>query len=177
MNPPQTLLESRIFRVERIQTVGRSGATLDRDVIRHPGAVAIVPVLDDGQLCLIRNVRPTVGKTLIEIPAGTLEVGEDPAKCAYRELIEETGYRAATIRPLIELYTSPGIMDERMYVFVATDLTPGEMALEDGEEIDVFTAPLEEVLAMIRRGEVEDGKTVAAVMLYASEVAGEVASG
>ena len=89
-----TLLTSRRFQVARVSHQGRTGKPLIRDIIRHPGSVAIVPILEDGRLCLIRNWRASVDQTLVEIPAGTLEIGEDPLACAQRELTEETGYKA-----------------------------------------------------------------------------------
>src|ERR1700736_5906545 len=101
------------------KTQAADGTPLTRDIIVHPGAVAILPLVDAGHVCLLRNQRPNVGDTLLEIPAGTLEVGEVPDAAAVRELAEETGYRAATWRKLAAFYPSPGVISERTHLFLA----------------------------------------------------------
>ncbi|MBP7745096.1 MAG: NUDIX hydrolase [Phycisphaerae bacterium] len=136
------------------------------DIIVHPGAAVILPVLDDGRLVLIRNYRVAVGEELIELPAGTLEPGEAPATCVVRELAEETGYRAGQVTPLVSFYSSPGILTERMHTFVATQLTPGPMELDAGEEIEVTTLTLAEALSAVRAGRITDGKTILALLYY-----------
>jgi ADP-ribose pyrophosphatase len=163
---PEVLLETRRFRVLRRQQRLPDGTVNTRECIEHPGAVAIVPVLEDGRICLIRNFRLAVGCWLLEIPAGTLEPGEDPLVTAHRELAEETGYTARVIEPLCQMLFSPGILHERMHLFVATGLTAGPTRLEVGEQIESQTMPLGDILAMIERGEIEDAKTVAALLLY-----------
>ncbi len=142
------------------------GRQTSREVILHPGAVAIIPLVDDQHVCLIRNYRLAIERWLLEIPAGTLEPGEDPAVTARRELAEETGYTAQAIEPLCQMVFSPGILNERMHIFVATGLTAGPTRLELGEQIATQITPLVDALAMIERGEVEDAKTVAALLLY-----------
>ena len=133
-----------------MRTVQRTsdGVLHPRDVVRHPGAVVVLPLLDDGRVCLIRNFRVAVSQTLIELPAGTLEPGHTPAEMAERELIEETGYRAAKIEPLSAFYLSPGILDERMHLFLATGLIAGDSAREAGEEIENLLVPFDEAIAM-----------------------------
>src|SRR5262245_13434730 len=126
---PEELLVTRRFRVVRHAEIGRDGAVHTKEIIEHPGAVAILPVLDDGRVCLIRNYRVAVGRTLVEVPAGTLEAGEDPAATAARELAEETGYCAASVEKLREFTMSPGILNERMHLFLARGLQPGSTAL------------------------------------------------
>lgn len=164
MEESEILLETRRFRVLRRKQVLPDGRQHSREVIDHPGAVGIVPMVDDDHVCLIRNYRLAVSRWLIEIPAGTLEPGEPPLDTAARELIEETGYRAAKLTPLCELLFSPGILHERMHLFLATQLTAGETKLEVGEQIERLIVPWEESLEMIRRGEIEDAKTVAALL-------------
>lgn len=166
MNNPEILLETRRFRVVRRTQQLPDGKLSTREVIEHPGAVAIIPLVDDDHVCLIRNYRLAIQKWLLEIPAGTLEPGEDPADTARRELAEETGYTAQTIAPLCQLVFSPGILHERMHIYVATGLSPGPTSLEFGEQIAMQVMPLAEILAMIERGEVEDAKTVAALLLF-----------
>jgi ADP-ribose pyrophosphatase len=161
----QLLLSTSRFQVVRRTYRDRQGRERVRDSIQHPGAVTILPWLDGQRVCLIRNVRPAVGQTLIELPAGTLEPGEDPAVTASRELVEETGYRAGRLELLAQFFMSPGILNERMWVFVARDLTAGAAELEPGEEIEPLVVPWEEALRMADQGEIQDAKTL--VGLYA----------
>ena len=164
MPDDELLLASRVFRVVRRRYQLADGRPAERDCVLHPGAVAIVPMLPGGRICLIRNQRVTVERTLVEIPAGTLEVGEDPALCAVRELAEETGYQAGCWQKLTEMFLSPGILNERMHVYLASDIQAGDAHREATEEIDNYIVPWDEALAMIRRGEIEDGKTIAALL-------------
>lgn len=166
MEKPEILLESRIFRIERLRPTSKNGKPLIRDIIRHPGAVVVLPILDDDRVVLIRNTRIAVESRLLELPAGTLEVGEPPIDCARRELIEETGYRCERIEPLTAFFSSPGMLDERMYVFLATGLTEGKMALEEGEEIEVEIFKIDDAMKMVKEGRIEDGKTVASILYY-----------
>lgn len=160
-----------LFRSQRFSVVRESHTTPDgreiaRDIVRHPGAVAILPLLDDGRVCLIQNQRASVGQTLIELPAGTLEPGEDPAVAAARELTEETGYRARRIELLAVFFMSPGILDEKMHVYVATGLTAGDQRLEPDEAIVPLRASWNAVLTMLRDGRIQDAKTIAALLYY-----------
>lgn len=137
-----------------------------REVCVHPGAVVILPILDDQTVVLIRVRRYAVGRSLLELPAGTLEKGELPINAAGRELVEETGYLANRMNPLGVFYTSPGILSEQMYAFVATELERQEQALEEGEEIELVPTSCDDALDMIRSGAIEDGKTIAALLMY-----------
>jgi ADP-ribose pyrophosphatase len=166
--PDEELLVTRRFRVVRRTETGRDGREHAREIVVHPGAVTILPVFDDGRVCLIRNRRIAVGQTLIELPAGTLEPDEDPAATAARELMEETGYRAERVEKLCEFFMSPGILNERMYVYVARGLTPGATALEAGEQIEPLVVDWAEALRMATDGTIQDAKTLVALMLYES---------
>src|SRR5262249_257010 len=117
------------------RTVLPDGQTVERDVVLHPGAVAILPLVDEERLCLVRNRRPIVGETLLEVPAGTLEPRETPEAAAIRELAEETGYQAEQWRKLTMFLPSPGVLSERTHLFLARDLTPGPQRLEKDEEL------------------------------------------
>jgi len=130
--------------------------------------VVILPVLDDGRICLIKNYRHSVRQTLIELPAGTCEPDEPAAETARRELAEETGYRAARIEKIAEFFMSPGILDERMHLYLATGLTPGQQALEGGEQITLCVTPWDETLRLIREGEIRDAKTLVGLLHYAA---------
>lgn len=164
MKSREVLLQNPLFTVARLTFEG-DGREIVREVVEHPGAAVILPVLDDGRILLIRNVRRTVGKVLWELPAGTLDPGETPEACAAREIEEETGYRAGTIVPLTSFYASPGILDERMHGYLATDLTPSTQNLDEDEEIQVFPIPQWQVRDMIKDHHIEDGKTIA-LLLY-----------
>jgi len=165
MKSREVLLSNSLFQVARLTFEAPNGGEIVRDVIEHRGAAVILPLLDDGRVILIRNMRRTVGKVLWELPAGTLEPGEAPELCAAREVEEETGYRAGTIKPLTAFYASPGILDERMHGFLAMDLTPSKQNLDADEEIEVFPIPQWQIRDMIKDGHIEDGKTIA-LLLY-----------
>jgi ADP-ribose pyrophosphatase len=158
--------QGRKIQVAVDEEVGRGGQPVRRDVVLHPGAVAILPLLADGQVCLLRNRRPVVGETLWEIPAGTLDPGEAPEEAAKRELEEETGYRAGWWRKLLEFYPSPGVLSERTHVFVAQDLTPGESRPEPGEELEPQLVSWEQALAWALDGTICDAKTLIALLCW-----------
>lgn len=160
------LLTASRFRVESIERTTADGTVRRREVVRHPGAVTILPLVDAEHICLIRNYRVTVQRALIELPAGTLEPNEDPAATAERELIEETGYRAGRIEKLHEFLLSPGILDERMHLYVASELTAGAAAREPGEEIENLVVNWTTALEWVRRGQIEDAKTIVGLLLY-----------
>ena len=142
------------------------GETLEREVILHPGAVVILPLLDDGRVCLVRNYRFSVAETLLELPAGTLEPPEAPETAAARELEEETGYRAGQWRELAEFYPSPGVMTERMFLFLARNLTPGQKHLQAGEQMESVLVPWREAVAWALDGTLRDAKTLAGILLW-----------
>ena len=162
----ETLLDAKRFQVVK-QTVTRpDGRTASVSYVVHPGSVAILPLVDDDHLCLIRSRRLTVGQTLIEVPAGTREPGELPLETARRELEEETGYRAAEWEELAQFYMSPGILSERIHLYVASQLTPGPPRREANEEIENLVLSWPDALAMLDRGEIVDGKTIVALLVY-----------
>lgn len=153
-----------LFTGQRFGVVRPAGSR--RELIVHPGAVVILPLLDAHTVAMIRNHRMAAGQTLWELPAGTLEPPEPPEVCAARELVEETGYRAREVRPLLSFFTSPGICTERMHAFVASGLEHVGQELEEGEAIEVEPVPMERVLAMIRENQIQDAKSVATVLFY-----------
>ena len=166
MNQPQVLFRGRRFRVERVLQVTPDGAEHPRDVVRNPDAVAVLPLLADGRVCFVQNYRVAVEQTLLELPAGVVEPGEDPALTARRELAEETGYRAERIELLATFYTSPGILDERMYLYLATSLKPGQASPEPGEDLRPLVATWQQALDMARDGRIQDAKTLAGLLYY-----------
>ena len=160
------LLENRRFKVVEKTVTRPDGQVASVQFVRHGGSVSILPVLDDGRLCLIRSRRLTVDETLIEVPAGTREPNEPPLKTARRELAEETGYRAETFDELASYYPSPGVMSERMWIYVARGLKEGPPAREANEEIENLLVSWDEALAMVDGGEIHDGKTLIAILMF-----------
>ncbi|HXC24661.1 MAG TPA: NUDIX hydrolase [Gemmatimonadaceae bacterium] len=154
-----------------------NGSTGELEMVRHPGASAIVPFLtdpdgEDPQLLLIRQYRYAADRYLYEIPAGKLDPNETPAACAARELREETGCTAAHIEQLYTMYTTPGFTDEQIHIFMATGLTRGPAATEADEFLEVQTMTMSRALAMIQQGEIQDAKTALGILYVAGFKAG-----
>lgn len=159
-----------IFRGRKIElalrrVVLQDGRTAEREVILHPGAVALVPMVDRDRVCLIKNDRLAVGKTLLEIPAGTIDPGESPLETARRELAEETGYTAGRLELIREWFVSPGVMNERMFLFLCEDLVPGSTAHQPDENLEVLVVSWNDAVAMALDGRIEDAKTILALIL------------
>jgi ADP-ribose pyrophosphatase len=130
------------------------------EVVRHPGAAAVVPLKDDGTVILIRQFRHAAGGFIYEIPAGKLHPGEDPTVCAARELEEEIGYRAGRFDPLSSIFTAPGFTDEVIHIYKATELTVGRQHLDRDEVLEVIEMPLSEAIRMIEAGAIRDAKSI-----------------
>src|SRR6266436_100376 len=151
------------------------GSTGELEIIRHPGAAAVVPFAsdprgDDPTILLIQQYRYATNGTLIEIPAGRLNPGEEPRVCAQRELLEEVGVKARRLERLTTIWTTPGFTDERLHLFLAADLTAGQHAREPDEFIEVTPRRLSEVLKLIRSGVISDAKTIVALLFVAGFV-------
>jgi ADP-ribose pyrophosphatase len=164
--------EGKIIKVDRDRIRYPDGSEAVVDIVRHSGASAVVPFLsdpegEDPQILLLRQYRYAADGYLYEIPAGRLDPGESPADCAARELKEETGCTAKQMEPLITMVTTPGFTDERIHLFMATDLTHGQAAREADEFADVIVLRLSEALELIQGGEIVDGKTALGI-LYAA---------
>ncbi len=162
----QTIYKGKKITLEVHRLEDENDRPVTYEVCVHNGAVVILPFLPDGQVLLIRNRRYTVNQVLTELPAGTLEKGEDPINCAGRELQEETGYIAGRLQSIGNFFSSPGILTEKMYVYAAYDLEKSVSALEAGEEIEVMPTPLDQAIAKIGEGQIIDGKTIAALLMY-----------
>jgi ADP-ribose pyrophosphatase len=163
----QDIYEGRVInlRVDTIEVA--NGTNVRREVVEHPGAVVIVAIDEQGRLLWERQYRYPIDKELFELPAGTLEQGEDPALCASRELAEETGFRPGKLESLGAFYTAPGFCTEYMHAFQASDLQPAtDSHLDDDEEIEVVRLSLEESLGRLDSGQVQDAKSIAALFLY-----------
>ena len=137
-----------------------NGATVELEIIRHPGAAAIVPLKDERTVVLIRQYRHAAGGFIYEIPAGKLHPGEDPRACAARELEEEIGYRVSSLELLASIFTAPGFADEVIHIYQGTGLTPGTQNLNPDEVLDVIELSLDRAIAMIHDGTIRDGKTI-----------------
>jgi ADP-ribose pyrophosphatase len=137
-----------------------NGVTVDLEVVRHPGASAVVPLKEDGTVVLIRQFRHAAGGFIYEIPAGKLSPGEEPLACAARELEEEIGYRAGSFNLLSSIFTAPGFTDEVIHIYKATGLTKGRQQLDRDEVLEVVEMPLHEAIEMIRTGAIHDAKTI-----------------
>jgi ADP-ribose pyrophosphatase len=156
----RTVYTGKIVRLVR-EELAVGGRRVVRDTILHPGAVVIVPVLADGRVVLVRQYRRAVNRVLLELPAGTLGAGERPLACARRELAEETGWRARRWRRLLRFYAAPGVLSERMTVYLATDLRPGPADPEADEGgLTVAPLPLRTALRRVHRGAIRDAKTI-----------------
>jgi len=160
------LLKTSRFRVDQVTHKLDDGSLHHRQIVRHPGAVTILPMVDNEHVCLIRNYRVSVDETLIELPAGTREPDESPAATAHRELIEETGYEAGRLTLLHQFLLSPGILDERMVLFLATDLRVVGANREVGEEIENLVVPFADAIEMIQDGRIQDAKTIVGILSY-----------
>lgn len=163
--------EGPVFRVVTDEVREPGGQAHRRDVVRHPGSVVVLAVDDskskrDPLILLERQYRHAAAQYLYEVPAGSLDPGEDPLAGAKRELLEETGYKARQWSKLVRYYASPGFLGEWMQFYLAEDLTPGDAQPEDDEQIELFAVPLSELLRQIDAGRIHDGKTVAAALLY-----------
>lgn len=150
----------------RIDTLRHSdGRCVQREVVEHHGAVAIVALADPRTVILVRQFRAAVGEHLLEVPAGTLEDGEEPAQCAARELEEEIGYLPGTLKPLFSQYLAPGYSSEVLHVFVAEHLTRSVANPDDDEDIEVVRVDVADVQGMILDGRIRDAKTIAALLV------------
>ena len=159
--------QGTILKVYKDRVRFSDGVEADWDFIHHDGAAAVVPVMPDGKILMVRQYRNALDRFTLELPAGKLDApGEDKKECAVRELEEETGYKAGKMEWLINMNTTIAFCDEFIGLFLATDLQKGKMHLDEGEEIEVETYDIEELLDMIFTGKITDGKTMAGLMAY-----------
>lgn len=165
VNSRKALHQGRVFRLDKENVTLGNGVNIDMDIIRHPGASAIVPLLKENTLLMIKQYRHAVGEFIWEIPAGTLDIDEAPIQCARRELVEETGYSADSWQDLGAIYPLPGYSDERIHLFLASDLTPARQHLDVDEVLEVHEVDFAKAIEMILKGEIRDAKTIAALLI------------
>jgi len=169
INSKRLIHTGRVFELYSENISTNNGVTFDIEVIRHPGAAAIVPIQTDGTVLLLSQYRHAVGRRIWEIPAGTLNPGETPEVCARRELVEETGFSADCWEKLGEITPLPGYSDERIHLYLASNLTPAEQALDDDEILEVHPRPFAEAIKMIHTGQIQDAKSICG-LLFAARV-------
>lgn len=165
------LFRGRVFALRRDRVAEPGGITTTREIIVHPGSVVVLPVLADGRIVLIRQYRHAAGQYLWELVAGHKEANQTPVEGARRELQEETGYTARRVRKLFEFFPSPGLLGERMDIFLAEGLSKGKARPEDDEKITQKIVTLREAEKWIRSGKIRDAKTIAGILYYRQFVA------
>ncbi|MGA6926753.1 MAG: NUDIX hydrolase [Desulfosarcina sp.] len=164
-NHSTLIRKGRVFELYAESVTLPNGVTVEMDIVRHPGAAAIVPMLDDRTILLLKQYRHAVGGFIWEIPAGTLESGETVRRCAERELTEETGYRARDVQPIGVITPLPAYSDERIHLFLATGLTRAQQHLDADELIDVHRFEWDRAREMVAGGEIQDAKTITGLYL------------
>lgn len=163
---PPPIYAGRVVTLRLKHLLQPDGSRRVREVVEHVPGAAVVAVDADGQVLLVRQLRPAVEAHLLELPAGLVDPGEEPIDTARRELEEETGFVAANVEPLLRCYTSPGFCTELMHIFVATNLQPGHAHPDDGEDLELVRMPLAQALNQVMRDEISDAKTVAGLLAY-----------
>jgi ADP-ribose pyrophosphatase len=171
MNKPEILKSEEIYRGRifnvTIDTIREEDQTYTREVVHHPGGAGVVAAFDDSTIALVRQYRHPTVRYVLELPAGRLNKGERPEICAARELEEEIGVVAGRVEKLTEFFTTPGFCEEKLWLYLATELMPTAQRLESDELLQIVRVPLERALEMIADGEIEDAKTIIGIMLAA----------
>jgi ADP-ribose pyrophosphatase len=162
----KTVFSGSVFGVRRDEVIEPTGVRAVREVVTHSGSVVVLPVLPDRRILLIRQYRHAARQFLWELVAGRIDPGENPRQGAARELIEETGYRAKRFRVFLDVFPTPGFVEERMYILLAEGLTPGEAEPEEDEKITAKAFTRRELETMIRRGKLHDAKSIAGLLYY-----------
>lgn len=165
----EIVYQGTVFTIRRDQVTVVHG-TSHRDIVEHPGGAAILALKDDGQVVMIRQFRKAVEKVLLEVPAGKRDEGESLLQTAVRELREETGYTAGKMTLLTTMRPTPGYSDEALGIYLATDLTPGETSFDENEALDIIEMPLCELRQMALAGQIEDGKTLVAILMVSASM-------
>src|SRR5271167_1209580 len=162
----KTIYKGAVFGIRRDEVIEPSGVRTTREMITHPGSVVVLPVLPDGRIVMIRQYRHAAKQYLWELVAGRIDAGEAPRKAAARELMEETGYRAKKFSIFLDVFPTPGFLEERMYILLAESVTPGEAHPEEDEKIEARAYTTKELETMIHKGKIRDAKTIAGVLFY-----------
>ena len=169
----ETIYDGPIFGVRRDQVLEPGGLRTTREVITHPGSVVVLPILPDGRILLIRQYRHATRQYLWELVAGRMDAAESPREAAAREMIEETGYRVKKLKIFLDVFPTPGFLEERMHILLAEGLTAGEAQPEEDEKITAKAFSRAQIEAMIRTGKLRDAKTIAGLLYYLRFLAGQ----
>ncbi|MGE5328395.1 MAG: NUDIX domain-containing protein, partial [Deltaproteobacteria bacterium] len=161
----EKIYNGRVINLENLVITLPDGRTAQREIVRHPGASMIIPILNDGRIVLVKQFRKPLEKVYFEMPAGKLDGDENPLDCAVRELKEETGFKAGRIEKILSIDTTPGFSDEIIHIYVATQLEAGKTEKDADEFIETYIFSVEELIEMIYRGEITDAKTIIGVFL------------
>lgn len=161
----EAIFDGKIIKVHRDTIILPNKKKATREVVDHPGAIAVVPILDDGRIVMVKQYRYPIKEITLEIPAGKLDMDEDPLDCVVRELREETGYEAKHIEKLTSIYTAPGFSNEIIHIYVAKELTMKETCPDEDEFIDVIAYKREEIKTKIANGTINDAKTLVGLLL------------
>jgi ADP-ribose pyrophosphatase len=162
----ETIFEGKVVKLQLDEVRLPNGKTATRELVKHPGAVAVLALTDNDKMIVVEQYRKPLERSIVEIPAGKLERGEEPLECAGRELQEETGFTAKQINHLCSFYTSPGFADEILHLYIAEGLTEGEANPDQDEFLDYQAISLDEAYEMIQSGEIRDAKTIMAVYAW-----------
>jgi len=168
----EEIYRGRVFDVT-VATIREDGQTYKREIVHHPGSAVIIPVFEDKTVALVEQYRHPAGRYMLEAPAGTLAKGEPPDEGARRELEEEVGVRAGRIELLSEFFVSPGFLEEKMWVYLATELTESNQNLDSDEYLKIKRIPFARVLEMVLHGEIQDAKTIIGILTAARSISSD----
>lgn len=166
----ESIYNGKVIKVKVDEVLLPNGHTAKREIVEHQGAVAVLPLTDDGKLVVVRQFRKPLERSIVEIPAGKLELGEQPLECAKRELEEETGYKASNYEHISSFYTSPGFANELLHLFLATGLSDGTVQPDDDEFVEIMHVTLDEAKQLHADGQICDAKTVLAIFAWENRV-------
>ena len=166
----EEIFNGKVIRLQVDEVELPDGKLAKREIVRHPGAVAVIAITPDNRMVFVRQFRKPLDRTILEIPAGKLEKGEDPADCAKRELTEETGYVANELKFVTKFYTSPGFADELLYIYEGLSLSEGQAQPDHDEFVELVQLTLEEAFTSIQTGEIIDAKTILAVYYWQNQM-------
>jgi len=162
----EMIYQGPVFGLRRDEVIEPTGLRATREVITHPGSVVVLPVLDDGRIVMVRQYRHATRQYLWELVAGRKEPNETPKQGAARELLEETGYRAKRLKVFLDVFPTPGFLEERMFVVAAVGLEAGEAQPEEDEKIEVRAYKVKELTEMMKKGQLKDAKSIAGILYY-----------
>lgn len=166
----QVVYKGKVFNIEKDVITLPDGRETTRETVIHGGAAAMIPIDNEGKIIFVRQYRHSAKREVLEIPAGTIEQGEDPYDCAIREIEEETSYKAGKMTPLLKMYSAIGFCSEVIHIYIAEDLVKGEFHMDEDEFITTERYTLDESISLIEKGEICDSKTISAIFAYKNHI-------